>query len=110
MGQSSPYNQPTVPMSTSNVSHKYTRIVNSSNILLSSRIIAMLEATVIDKDSGWMTFNASKSKDIYGNQCVSFAFDFGDGTPPIIVSSPIISRAYGKSGSYTATLGVLDIY
>jgi len=57
---------------------------------------AILEISTITQSPGWITFDASKSMDINGNPCISFLFDFGDRTPPVIISSPTTSRPYKK--------------
>ena len=37
-------------------------------------------------------------------------FDFGDGTPPVTISSPIISHIYENSGSYEVIVILSDKY
>lgn len=55
-----------------------------------------------------VTFNASKSYDPDGGTIVSYAWDFGDGTPIVVENDPITTHAYAAFGSFTVNLTVTD--
>jgi len=52
-------------------------------------------------------FNASASYDPDGT-IVSYTWNFGDGTPPVIETDPIATHVYMAAGNYTVTLTVKD--
>lgn len=54
-----------------------------------------------------VTFDASSSTPD-GGVIVSYAWDFGDGTPIVIESGPITTHNYTAIGNYTVTLNVTD--
>ncbi|MFQ6068176.1 MAG: PKD domain-containing protein, partial [Candidatus Bathyarchaeia archaeon] len=54
-----------------------------------------------------VTFNASESYDPDG-YIVSYSWNFGDGTPIVIESDPVINHTYTAFGNYTVTLIVTD--
>jgi len=54
-----------------------------------------------------VTFDASSSTPD-GGVIVSYAWDFSDGTPIVIESSPITTHNYTTVGNYTVTLNVTD--
>jgi PKD repeat protein len=54
-----------------------------------------------------VTFNASSSKANSGT-IVSFIWDFGDGSPTIVTSIPIVDHAYSSAQDYTVTLTVTN--
>lgn len=54
-----------------------------------------------------VNFTAAGSTDGDG-QIVSYTFDFGDGTAPVIQTTETISHAYNKAGNFTVTLTVKD--
>jgi N-acetylneuraminic acid mutarotase len=57
----------------------------------------------------FVTFNGSASSAGRPDRSiVSFAWNFGDGTPVIAGGSSIVNHAYDRFGSYTATLTVTD--
>jgi hypothetical protein len=67
----------------------------------------------VNKDNGYtgedFTFNAKESTD--DGDIKSYSFDFGDNTPPIVVTDEDqaqVSHAYTKGGQYTVTLTVTD--
>ena len=45
-------------------------------------------------------FDASDSHDYQGNPCVSYKWDFGDGTPQVTTTSPYTTHPYKESGTY----------
>jgi len=53
------------------------------------------------------TFDASASQP-RGGVIVSYLWDFGDGTPPINVTSPVTKHKYNAVGQYNVTLTVTD--
>jgi parallel beta-helix repeat protein len=53
------------------------------------------------------TFNASKSYDVNGT-IVSYAWNFGDSTPPVTEPGPIAYHTFTASENYTVTLTVTD--
>ena len=59
---------------------------------------------------GWITFDASESVDRKGNPCAYFTFDFGDGTPPIAITSSSVTRSYSQPGLYRISVTVMDKY
>ena len=85
-----------------------TQLFTILSLIFSPR--AQLKVKYIDAVTGFIEFDASKSKDIYDNPCTSFVFDFGDGTPTLHSSSSITSRSYHKSGTYKARVFAFDIY
>jgi PKD repeat protein len=54
-----------------------------------------------------VNFNASASF-APSSQIVSYAWDFGDGTPIVMVASPMIAHAYATAATYNVTLVVTD--
>ena len=69
-----------------------------------------MKASSISGRPGWVRFDASGSIDMNGNPCTHFVFDFGDGTPCILIESPVVSRPYPTAGGYTINLAVTDKY
>jgi PKD repeat protein len=51
-------------------------------------------------------FNASSTPD--GGTIISYAWNFGDGTPVIVETDPITTHVYASVGNYTVTLNVTD--
>ncbi|MEM4713253.1 MAG: PKD domain-containing protein [Candidatus Bathyarchaeia archaeon] len=54
-----------------------------------------------------VTFDASGSYDPDG-YIVSYMWDFGDGTPPVVENDPVTQHAYSSFGDYIVTLTVTD--
>jgi len=54
-----------------------------------------------------VTFNASASTPD-GGTIISYAWNFGDGTPVIVETDPITTHVYASVGNYTVTLNVTD--
>jgi PKD repeat protein len=54
-----------------------------------------------------VTFNASQSYDPDG-QIVSYVWDFGDGSQPLVTIVPTTTHMYVIAGNYTSTLTVTD--
>jgi PKD repeat protein len=55
-----------------------------------------------------VTFDGSASTAATGGKVVSYIWNFGDSTPPTTTSTPTTTHTYAASGSYTATLTVVD--
>jgi subtilisin family serine protease len=55
---------------------------------------------------GQCTFDASGSTDDHA--IVSYSWDFGDGSAPVTVTSPITTHGYTARGQYTVTVVVTD--
>ncbi|MEO8681553.1 MAG: kelch repeat-containing protein, partial [Vicinamibacterales bacterium] len=56
-----------------------------------------------------LTFNGSASSAGRPDRSiVSYAWSFGDGTPPVVGAASMVNHAYSHYGSYTATLTVTD--
>ena len=53
-------------------------------------------------------FDASKSHDMDGDPCKTFKWDFGDGTPPVTTTTPIVNHPYEKPGTYPVKVTVTD--
>jgi hypothetical protein len=58
--------------------------------------------------SGSSDPDASSSDPQLRDTIVKYVFDFGDGTPPVATTNPVIEHQYAQSGSYGATLRVQD--
>ena len=69
---------------------------------------AIIQSETINEVYGWIKFDASKSKDMNGELCTAFMFNFGDGSPPIVISSPVVTRPFLKSGIYNVSVTVMD--
>ena len=54
-----------------------------------------------------VTFNASSST-ADGGIIISYAWNFGDGTPMVQTDQPIITHVYAETGDYLVTLNVTD--
>eukprot|EP01084_Bolivina_argentea_P151404 264257_1 len=52
------------------------------------------------KPSQPVTIDASESQDIDAEPCKNFVFDFGDGTPPVETTKPVINHAFSEPGTY----------
>lgn len=57
--------------------------------------------------NGLVTFDASGSYDPDG-YIVSYTWNFGDDTPPVVENDPVTQHAYTSFGDYTVTLTVTD--
>ena len=55
-----------------------------------------------------VSFSGAQSSDPDGNAIVRYTFNFGDGSPVVAQTTPTISRVYASSGTYAATLTVMD--
>ena len=63
-----------------------------------------------------MQFDASRSFDLDAGSSdpqlrdtiVKYVFDFGDGTPPVASTTPVVTHQYAQGGQYGATLRVQD--
>lgn len=55
-----------------------------------------------------VAFDASSSSDIDGDAIASYRFNFGDGSPDVVQSTPNASHTYNSPGHYTATVVVFD--
>jgi len=70
---------------------------------------AALEGTPkVTMPSEKVTFDASQSRDFQNRRCCLFEFDFGDGTPKMTRTSPVIQHLYKSSGHYTVSVEVTD--
>ncbi|MCB0192985.1 MAG: PKD domain-containing protein [Anaerolineae bacterium] len=54
-----------------------------------------------------ITFDGSGSSDIGFNDTLTYAWNFGDGTP-IVTTGPIVTHAYADNGTYNVSLQVTD--
>src|SRR6185369_13680019 len=55
-----------------------------------------------------VTLDGTSSSDPDGDTIASYQFDFGDGTPAVVQSSPTTSHHYNSHGDYGARLHVVD--
>ena len=55
------------------------------------------------------TAGASAAVPVFG-AIVSYTFDFGDGTPPVTQSSPVMTRRLPGAGVYLVMVTVTDVY
>ena len=62
----------------------------------------------VSKPRETVNFDASKSKDMYGGPCVSFLWDFGDGSPNKTTRDPYTTHPYQEIGNYPVTVTVTD--
>lgn len=53
-----------------------------------------------------ITLRADQSSDDRG--ITGYRWDFGDGSPPVYTTVPTVSKVYAKSGTFTATVQVID--
>ena len=54
-----------------------------------------------------ISLDASASSDVDGH-IVSYRFDPGDGTPPLIQTEPVVEHIYASAGAYDASVTVTD--
>jgi uncharacterized repeat protein (TIGR01451 family) len=87
---------------------RYT-LVGDAACVPNNRPAARLTAT---PSSGFAplttTLDGSGSSDPDGEAISSYTFDFGDGSPLVTQSTPVVSHAYANPGVYHATLTVKD--
>jgi chitodextrinase len=55
-----------------------------------------------------VNFNASASTATQGHRIVSYSWDFGDGQPGVVSTSPLTSHTYTQEGDYVVLLIVTD--
>jgi PKD repeat protein len=55
-----------------------------------------------------VSFSGAQSSDPDGDSIVRYTFNFGDGAPVVAQPTPTISHVYAASGTYAATLTVMD--
>eukprot|EP01084_Bolivina_argentea_P151403 264256_1 len=55
-----------------------------------------------------VNFDASDSHDSAGNPCISYVWDFGDGTPKVNTVEPYTKHPYNESGTYSVKVTVKD--
>merc|ERR1712228_896005 len=60
------------------------------------------------KPNEMVTFDASKSVDMYNKPCSSFLWDFGDNSPQKTTKTPITKHPYKQIGHYPVTVTVKD--
>jgi hypothetical protein len=79
--------------------------------------VAVLGATAIGQRKNLnVRFDGSRSSDPdrlssdpqLRDSIVKYVFDFGDGTPPVASTTPVVSHQYPQGGQYGATLRVQD--
>ncbi len=69
---------------------------------------AVLQATPVEGEPPLLVeFDATGSMDADG-EIVSYTFDFGDGSPALVQSTPLASHTYTTDGQYMAVLSVTD--
>lgn len=55
-----------------------------------------------------VTFDASRSVDKDGNPCTNFVYDFGDGSPPLTTTDPVVTHTFDRPGSFPVTVTATD--
>ena len=55
-----------------------------------------------------VNFNAAQSRPPVGGRIVSYAWNFGDGTPIRVTGDPATGKSYAIAGTYSVTLTVTD--
>jgi PKD repeat protein len=60
------------------------------------------------KVGGNVGFNASASRAAAGRTVTTYIWEFGDGTPVLTTSNPIVNHQFAAAGGYNVTLKVLD--
>lgn len=56
-----------------------------------------------------VTFDASSSTaEGYGDEIIRYEWDFGDNTPLVVKTNPIVTRTFSQPGTYVVTLNVTD--
>lgn len=68
-------------------------------------ILAILPSVTTAGDP--VELDASQSADLDGT-VRSYVFDFGDGTDPVSTTTPTVTHAYERNGTFTATVVVTD--
>jgi len=120
-GDSSPLANTTTPTTTHiyTVAGNYTvtltitdseRLSNSTSKALSISVKPVAIFTYspgVPYVGGTVTFNASDSYDPDG-YLVSYAWSFGDSSPPLSGNNSVVTHVYSAAGNYTVTLTVTD--
>jgi PKD repeat protein len=57
---------------------------------------------------GNVGFNASASRAAVGRTVTTYIWEFGDGSPVLTTSNPIVNHQFSAAGGYNVTLKVLD--
>jgi PKD repeat protein len=79
----------------------------SSNVSIAAanvQPLADFDITLFGKDA---SFDAGDSSDPDGT-ISNYRYDFGDGSPVVNGTNPVVSHTYGAAGNYTVTLTVTD--
>lgn len=93
----------------------HSAIIKSSDPVYASMIesvgppFAALEGTPkVTMPSEAVRFDASRSHDFQNRPCCVFEFDFGDKTPTLTRTSPVIQHSYQSAGHYAVSVTVTD--
>ncbi len=54
--------------------------------------------------------DATECVDKKGNPCKNFVFDFGDGSPPVQSTNPVVNHVYSEPGTYPVNVTCTDRY
>eukprot|EP01084_Bolivina_argentea_P315398 546417_1 len=72
---------------------------------------AAVESTPKDpKPHEPVRLDASKSVDCDGDPCKNYVWDFGDFSPKVTTTQPVVKHAYSKPGTYPVKVTVTDKY
>ena len=89
------------------------RSVARVNVLIVTQLPeAALSASATNVSAGdSVTFDATRSlapTEPQGDQIVKFAWDFGDGTPPVETQQPTVGHTFAKAGTFGVVVQAID--
>jgi len=70
--------------------------------------VAVIDALLDSYANEPATFSGASSYDPDGTAIISYKWDYGDGTPPVVTTDSTVIHTYTTIGIYTVTLVVID--